>query len=152
VRFVAQLTFLTFWGLFGEVNDAIHRLALVEQGSLSWDGLVCLGLCVVFAVATVLAVLGARLLWPEKTGGETTRRGLVLVLVGLALVVLNFVQFNVTYFQAQARYLYPAVGGFALFFAAGPERLPDARSQWTARFLLAAALLLAAVLDVTMWR
>lgn len=152
VRFVMELVFLTFWGLLGEVNDAVHRLALLELGNLQTDGLLCLGLGLVFIAATALGALGARSVWPENPRGEATKRGLVLVLLGTTLVVLSFIQFNVTYIQVQARYLQPAVWGFALFFAAGPERLPTAGSRWAARFLLAAAMLVTGLLDVTVWR
>ena len=152
LRFVAQLVFLTFWGVLGEVNDAIRRLTAIYRGDLSWDGTVGLALCAVFALATVLAALGAGMLWPEDNRDPETRPGLVLVFVGLGLVVLSFVQFNFAYFQAQARYLHPLVCGVALCFAAAPERLPTAWAQWGARILLAGGMLTAAAMDLTVWR
>lgn len=41
----------------------------------------------------------------------------------LTVVAFLYLQFNLTYFQAQSRYLYPAIGAFAIGFGLGAVRL-----------------------------
>ncbi len=56
--------------------------------------------------------------------GPKEGRGFNWVVLGfLAVVGLLFVQFNSTYFQGQARYLYPAIASIAIIFGAGAVRL-----------------------------
>jgi 4-amino-4-deoxy-L-arabinose transferase-like glycosyltransferase len=49
----------------------------------------------------------------------------------IAVAAALFVQFNLNYFQGQARYLYPAVGAFALLWGAGITRLFGAARTWS---------------------
>jgi hypothetical protein len=62
--------------------------------------------------------LGSGILWLRNNWKENTRLGgVTLGLIGLTLAL--FVMFNNTYFQAQARYLFPALSAFATFMAIG---------------------------------
>lgn len=62
--------------------------------------------------------LGGGLLWLRNNWQENKRLGAItLGLVGLTVAL--FVMFNNTYFQAQARYLFPALSGFATLMAIG---------------------------------
>jgi 4-amino-4-deoxy-L-arabinose transferase-like glycosyltransferase len=74
-------------------------------------------------------------------------------LCGLLAVLLlaSFVRFNLSFFQAQARYLFPALPPAALAFALGLEQLSPGRARpWV---LLAAAVLLAAlsIVGLPLW-
>lgn len=63
--------------------------------------------------------------------GEQEFRRKALILVGaIALTLIVFAGFNNTYFQAQARYLFPALGAFSAAFAVG--WLSIAKKQWLA--------------------
>ncbi|GMV37727.1 MAG: hypothetical protein AMXMBFR61_22350 [Fimbriimonadales bacterium] len=62
-----------------------------------------------------------------RDGDAAVRRGWALCGLLFALVFLAFLRFNMTYFQAQARYLLPALSSLALFLGVGwsawlPER------------------------------
>lgn len=62
--------------------------------------------------------LGGGLLWLRKNWQENKRLGAItLGLIGLTVAL--FVMFNNTYFQAQARYLFPALSAFATLMAIG---------------------------------
>lgn len=62
--------------------------------------------------------LGGGLLWLRNNWQEKKRLGAItLGLIGLTVAL--FVMFNNTYFQAQARYLFPALSGFATLMAIG---------------------------------
>lgn len=62
--------------------------------------------------------LGGGLLWLRNNWNENKRLGAItLGLFGLTLAL--FVMFNNTYFQAQARYLFPALSAFATLMAIG---------------------------------
>lgn len=73
------------------------------------------------ALASLLAVLGLARLRTERPAGL-----LVGALFGMAVVAL-FVRFNTQYFQAQGRYLYPAIASFAVWLAFGARQLPMRR-------------------------
>lgn len=67
----------------------------------------------------------------EEADSQATARGFHLILFALIVVVLAlFIQFNMTYFQAQARYLYPAIVSFATGLAIGLHHWTR-RARWT---------------------
>ena len=62
--------------------------------------------------------LGGGILWLRNNWNENKRLGAItLGLIGLTVAL--FVMFNNTYFQAQARYLFPALSAFATLMAIG---------------------------------
>ena len=62
--------------------------------------------------------LGGGVLWLRNNWNENKRLGAItLGLIGLTVAL--FVMFNNTYFQAQARYLFPALSAFATLMAIG---------------------------------
>jgi len=98
-------TIFSFWGVFGQ---AIVYMPL-------WFYL--LG----FALAVAVLVGLAKGWWRWHRSGEArgVSAGWVLCGIALVLVGLMFVRFNMSFYQAQARYLFPAVGPLAALFAAG---------------------------------
>jgi 4-amino-4-deoxy-L-arabinose transferase-like glycosyltransferase len=102
----------------------------------------------VYAVATGIAlVLAGAWIWQWARGPKEERAFHRVVLAFLVVVGLLFVQFNMTYFQGQARYLYPAIASIAIVFGVGAVRLVG-RWAWAvlAGLLLALDLYVAAIL------
>lgn len=93
----------------------------------------------------VLLMLGIGILgWigALAKAASTERRVLMLNLAFGVIVLLLFARFNAQYFQAQARYLFPALGPVALAVAAGYTSLLQKRPQLLL-VIIAAPLLLA---------
>ena len=113
VVLVIVWTFCGFWGVFGHMK--------VFMPAWSYVGLA------VVSVVVKIGALGAILRRNDQ------RRGiLVLYNVVLLLVVVAFIGFNVKYFQAQGRYLYPAILPISAYWALGIRRLlPERIWEWT---------------------
>ena len=92
----------SFVGVFGYMDifmsDTVYRIALV-----------------------ILAILGVGWVFSfrEKSEEASTSRYHWLGGVFALFVALLYLKFNLTYFQAQARYLYPAIGPIALALGGG---------------------------------
>ena len=99
----------------------------------------------VLAALTAAAVAGLAIWSVSRTSQDLWQRRALLVpaLLG-ALVLASFVRFNMTFFQAQGRYLFPALPFWALLFVVGLGQLVPPRARpWSALALAAAMLLLA---------
>jgi 4-amino-4-deoxy-L-arabinose transferase-like glycosyltransferase len=106
LRLVATWTYLSFWGVFGQARVFMPNWYYAFG-------------TVILAVAGVGAIAG---LSRWRSAERVTKE--VWSSLGLAciLVVLQFLQFNMTFFQAQARYLFPAIAPVACLFVAGGHR------------------------------
>jgi len=112
VELVAAWTWASCWGVFGNMN--VFMPAPLYLGL----GLLPLG-----------ALLG--LARPVAAGQAWQRRAWAVMAAAAALLLASFVQFNMTYFQAQARYLLPGIPVYALLLALGWERLaPGTARTW----------------------
>ena len=108
---VGVLTFASFWGVFGHMNNFMP----------TW---VYLGLLAATAAVKIGWFTGVRHL--------AERRILLLYVAVLILVVLGFIRFNTQFFQAQGRYLYPAILPLSLGWALGMKSLlPKRMHSWT---------------------
>lgn len=116
---VATLTGMSFLGVFGYMDipmpDALYRLFAAVT--------------VVLAIGWAMAAFGPRRSEDDEWGD---RRMIVLGAVMILVVIAFFVQFNLTYFQAQARYLFPALAPIAIGLAMGASRLLGPRWGWVA--------------------
>ena len=125
-EYVGQLvlpwTFRSFWGMFGP--SAAGRFAFYPAWTYRLLGAFTLAAA---AGVGVWLFRGPRVAWQRRALLPPTLLG--------ALVVASFVGFNMTFFQAQGRYLLPALPLWALLFAVGVESLAPPR----ARSLLALA-------------
>lgn len=66
-------------------------------------------------LATILTLIALGLLRAGRLGlNPPSQRGRLYVYSFLGLILLLYLQFNLTYFQAQARYVYPAIGAIGL--------------------------------------
>ncbi len=115
-QWVIPWTFKSFWGMFGP--SAAGRFAFYPDWTYR--------LLVLFSAAAAVGV--ARwLVGPPRVAWQ--RRALLPAALLGALVVVSFVRFNMTFFQAQGRYLLPALPLWALLFAVGMESLAPPRGR-----------------------
>jgi 4-amino-4-deoxy-L-arabinose transferase-like glycosyltransferase len=114
------ITFDSFWAQFGWMGIPVPRVypALVLLSALAALGLVVALFRTLRSLPTdARSQLGADLL---------------LVLAWPVLVFLSDAQYNLTFIQAQGRYLFPGIGGIGLFFMLGMSRLAGPRLSGTA--------------------
>lgn len=113
----------SFVGAFSQMDiffsDLVYRVALVILGIFGFAGIY-------------------ELRRPVLESTAESKKFLILTATLLAVVSLLFLQFNLTYFQAQARYLYPAIFAIALGLALGVRRLTRAMPMAGATLLVLA--------------
>ncbi len=147
---VAQVTLFTWLGIFGEPNEAVKGLGRLAQGEEPTAGWVMVCSFIGIALLTALALGGletCRRSWQALRGGEgRIALAHALPLLLLLLVFLEFVQFNRHFFQAQARYFYPAHAAMAHLFALGLLRfVPEKKAWWAVGIGFASLAVLAAI-------
>jgi 4-amino-4-deoxy-L-arabinose transferase-like glycosyltransferase len=203
--FFTTLTFMTFWGVLGRVNDALNRYTKAvfdaDPNHERFTFYAFIGICLLFTLPaligcfkglracsarfillTTLAVIIATVGWFSAlqamvletpsfatvafalsallvlAGWMTTAppRSHVstpdaLLIVGIVLILIQFLQFNTHYFQAQARYLHPMLIGIAPCFVWGLDTLlpKPTRCVWIP--LLAALLIALSAMSLTAW-
>lgn len=109
VNWFGWWTLRSFFGAFSQMDiflpDTLYRLltALVTLFGLGW----------------VLTLLKK----PQTNEERLQRRVVWMLAILFCSVFLLFLRFNLTYFQAQARYLYPATVALSIGFAVGAARL-----------------------------
>ncbi|MFQ5810235.1 MAG: hypothetical protein ACE5JM_11505, partial [Armatimonadota bacterium] len=115
VGVVVLWTWCSFWGVLGQANQFMPAWFYAVGAALTlWAGVGCVRLC----------RRGLR----GGTGMEVVQRQTLLLLaVALGLVLIAFVKFNTDFFQAQARYLFPAIAPIVCFFALGWRELVPGR-------------------------
>jgi len=138
-RLVLTWTYLSFWGVFGS--------AMVFM-----SGGYYLGATLLSVVSLVGCLRGLARWWPAD---RETRCVWSLLALAVILVCLQFLSFNHTFFQAQARYLFPAIGPLACLFVAGlhlaGQRIAGAKGALWVQVLTGlamVALLVAALVEV----
>ncbi len=102
---------------------------------------------VVGILSLLVLFLGGFFGWSRLERSEenlATRKCLNLALVLMGVVLLLFVQFNSTYFQGQARYLFPAVAGSSIWCAFGLRKL----GPWATKYGWAVIAILLVALNV----
>jgi 4-amino-4-deoxy-L-arabinose transferase-like glycosyltransferase len=98
----------------------------------------------VYVAAGVLAVtaaLGFARYWRHAKLADWQREIWAVWLLFAALLLASFVRFNLSFFQAQARYLFPALPAAALAFCLGLQQLAPA--AWRSRVVVLCVVLLA---------
>jgi uncharacterized membrane protein len=131
LRVLTAWTFASFWGVFGQAKVFMADAYYVVGGAL--------------ALATCGGLVRCRREWNDLAAPEK-RVWSVLALAAI-LVGLQFLQFNKAFFQAQARYLFPAIGPIACLFVVGLSRLSGAASgQWPKRLILGGIAVVAGML------
>ncbi len=153
-RGMVWLLFMTAWGFFGGVNSA-----LAATTPFNFDGPVMreiwlLPFVAVFALSSVAAPLGWR---KARASTEITLAQKSVIwfwLIGLALVVLAWIQFAYGHFSGgQARYLHTALLPMCVFGAAGWRALwGEGRALHIASWALAALMLGMTLLNLLVWK
>jgi 4-amino-4-deoxy-L-arabinose transferase-like glycosyltransferase len=110
-----DLTWRSFIGFFGYMDIPL------PQG-------VAAAAALVLAIMAVGGVLALRK--PESASGKTTA---IMNTAFICLVILSYVSFNIKYFQAQARYLFPAIGPICVGFGLG--LVYYAKDRWKQSFI-----------------
>jgi hypothetical protein len=107
LRLVALWTYLSFWGVFGQA-------AVFMPGTYYLLG----------TLLTVGALVGAlRGLGRWGKAAAVSKCVWSLLALSVILVALQFLRFNFEFFQAQARYLFLAIGPLGCVAAAGIDQL-----------------------------
>jgi len=154
IMWVAQITLFTWLGIYGEPNEAVKGLArLFEGAEPNWGwvlvatfiGIVAL---VAIALGCVDSCRSCANALKQKNWHFAFAYALPLIL--LLLVFAEFVQFNRHFFQAQARYFYPAHAAMAYLFAMGVFRIVPKRWAWHAA--LVGTILLASLALLVWWK
>jgi 4-amino-4-deoxy-L-arabinose transferase-like glycosyltransferase len=115
LNLVANWTFRTFWASY--TPPRLAAMGIPQFLPVSFYLLYVLG--------TLAAVMGLIPLHFRQRADFTRRQRFLIYLFFLtvALVIISFVGFIWTFFQAQGRYLYPAMLPLSLFFALGIRSL-----------------------------
>ncbi|MDI6827182.1 MAG: hypothetical protein QME62_01715 [Armatimonadota bacterium] len=112
ILLVGGWTFASFWGVFGQMKVFMQTWVYLLLGLLT----------LISGIAFVPAVFHC-IKTREINDGGVTRQAVkyTLLLYGAAVVFVlaAFISFNFSYFQAQGRYLYPALMPLSLFWVLG---------------------------------
>jgi len=154
IMWVAQITLFTWLGIYGEPNEAVKGLARLFEGSEPNWGWVLIA-TLIGIVALVAIALGCiescrscMNAFKQKQRCLAFAQALPFIL--LLLVFAEFVQFNRHFFQAQARYFYPAHTAMAYLFAVGVFRIVPNKWAWHAAFV--GTILLAFLAWLVWWK
>jgi hypothetical protein len=122
-RHFVVVTFKSFWAQFGWMGILVDQRIYLLLAVLT--GMAALGL--VLWIAQRLPKLPAEQKW-----------ALGLLALTFLLILAGLLQYNLTFIQAQGRYLFPAIVPIAIFFVLGLREL--ARRRWLLPATLAAGL------------
>jgi 4-amino-4-deoxy-L-arabinose transferase-like glycosyltransferase len=110
---VIPLTFRSFWGVFGHMQIYMGAPPKPAFMPPSW-------VYPLLMLPTAAALVGLVRAYLRRGELNTTERALwSLQVVTWLLVVSAFLRFNTEFFQAQGRYLFPAMGPIVLLFTFG---------------------------------
>jgi hypothetical protein len=158
-RALALVLFSTFWGIFGGPNTTLQMLnpfgekagQIAQQSALTQT--VTPLLMAVCALMTVFALWGCvRSLRDWNEAPKARRTAVIFWLLGAFFVFAAWAQFNTIQFQAQARYLHPALLPMSLIFARGWVEIFPPRALKIAAGIFAFALLLITLWNAFGWR
>lgn len=110
VALVGMWTFASFWGVFGHMNIFMP----------TW-------LYILLGVVSGAAMIASCCQLKQLTKSDVSRRILAIYAVTVVLTIAAFVEFNIHFFQAQGRYLYPAIVPLSLWWTLGMRGLLPAR-------------------------
>ena len=136
VLFPLWWTFRSFWGVFGEMNVFLPPSVYV-----------------VMMVITLAAVIGLiQFLAREWKRFSRWQHSAAWVLIfALALVFVSYARYNSDLFQAQARYLFPALPIFGLAFALGVQQLLPGTQRAVVAILLPVGMAIFSAVALPLW-
>lgn len=134
LNMVGWWTLRSFIGAFGYMDIYLFEsLGNAKSGSLYTALAFLLAIPLFAGIYQVFAVKAEDEETPNRKVG-------ILAVTAILIIVALFYYFNKTYFQGQARYLYPAFGAFAVLFAVGIDFILAKRMKAT--WIVTAALLI----------
>lgn len=134
VLLVCGWTFASFWGVFG------HMRVFMATWIYFLLGLATLASGIALAPAISYCIKGRE----EVRTSQVIKYSLMLYGATLLLVLVAFVTFNFKYFQAQGRYLYPALIPISLFWVLGIRQVfPSSVRKFAPSFVIICMLSLA---------
>ncbi len=154
IRALFLILFCTFWGVFGGPNTALKILNPLGARGPQPDAFALLPPMIVFLLLTFFSLWGlTRALSRWKNAEITTRLVIGSWILGGVLVLIALVNFNLIQFQAQARYLHPALVPISLGFASGWRNLfSSKRALMTANIVFAVVAIGMTLTNVLLWR
>jgi 4-amino-4-deoxy-L-arabinose transferase-like glycosyltransferase len=128
VSMVGWWTVRSFFGAFGYMDIWLNEtgLPMAPTPNALYRLLMMFGF---------VLLVGWAMTWKEYRSRPVVATQIMNVVFGL-IVALLFISFNLHYFQAQARYLYPALGPIACAFGAGALQLARGRLPMVLGLLL----------------
>lgn len=149
-RLVLPTAFDTFWGAFGHLSADKPELFLGAYGegvpSRRWGYPPPSWVYPLLLVATLAALAGGVRAWLQRRNSDAPpeeKPALAVLVLHAVFVVAVFFNFNALYFQAQGRYLFPALGTLSLGFAGGWLAWAPRRERVLSCVIVALLLLLA---------
>ncbi len=144
-----ELTFKSFWGVFGWMGVFLDRLAGIP-------------IYPALAVVSLGAILGIWWALCALPSGTPSRASFRLLLLAVGLGSMNFLIYNMGYVQHQGRYLLPLLPCVALLFALGLRELirralsalggsSEPPTRWSAAAASSAPLAFALSLAILSW-
>lgn len=127
-------TMRSFFGVFGYMDIFLNETGTSYMGPKDPNALYML----LFVGSVLLSLGGVRWATAKDASGE--KNGHILNVAFFALVFLLYLRFNLQYFQAQARYLYPAVAPVGIAIASGVCAI--AKNRWQIGLAAVAGVLL----------
>jgi 4-amino-4-deoxy-L-arabinose transferase-like glycosyltransferase len=131
---VGWWTVRSFFGVFGYMDIFLNEKGVPSTGPANPNALYRMLLALGVVALALWALALRRPEWKEH------KRMHWLLGSFLLIVVVLFLRFNAQYFQGQARYLFPAIGGIGI--GVGIASLQLARSNWRAGLAIVAGVLL----------
>lgn len=138
MNFVLWYTARSFIGVFGYMD-----IFLMESLGSQKSGQIYLAAIFLVFLFIIIGIFSPIILKKDTEERSLPQPGRIHALLGvLAFVVIAlFVRFNSTYFQGQARYLFPAMAAFASWFGLGLVSLTHSRSQGKNAWIIAIVIL-----------
>lgn len=117
---VGWWTSRSFIGVFGYMD-----IFLFEQMGNEKSGLIYIAILFLLGATALFGQVGFPKFKAEAEDQSLPQPGVfqIVTTVMILFTLVLFVQFNLKYFQGQARYLFPAIAAFAYFFGMGAVRL-----------------------------
>jgi hypothetical protein len=158
-RALVLILFSTFWGVFGGPNTALQMLnpfgrragQIAQQSALTQTVTpLLMAICALMMVFAVWGCVRSLHYWKEAPTGRRT--AVLFWLLGALFVFAAWAQFNTIQFQAQARYLHPALLPITLIFARGWMEIFSGRALKIVTGIFAVTLLLITLWNAFGWR
>jgi hypothetical protein len=132
---VIPLTFRSFWGVFGHMQIQMGVLKEAPLLPPSW-------IYPLLVVPSVASLVGLVRVYARRTDLDPAARTCwALLLITTLLVAAAFLRFNTEFFQAQGRYLFPAMAPIALFFVLGLQWVVPEKARVKVAWVVGAAML-----------